>query len=219
MITGPTPARRHWLRVIFTCVFLCILFSLPAGGNASVTGGLTAYASPNSQDKGPDLCALLPSGPGFEVVPSSAANGKYDGCYVGDHRRGDEHKFFYVSISKQSSAAAAHAEVKRLEDDPTTLGKWEPTTQFGDKGFAYKVDAVPPSDPNNPGNTQASAKVKFARGPYIVSGDSGWKDDANYTLNDPGEMLSIMSSVDEALSAYAAPEGLDLTIDHVEVVQ
>jgi hypothetical protein len=211
--------RWLWLRVIFACsLMLALNTSAPAGVSHATTANSTLHAQ-----QGPDLCALLPSGEGFEVVPSTAEGGKYDGCHVSDHRRGDEHKFFYFTITRYKTIDQAHADFKYYDygnRPPGPLGdKWVATTAYGDPGYGFEMAAVPPSDPSNPANTQVSAKVLFARGPYVVTGDAGWKDDANYTLNDPAEMRAIAGSVDKALSAYSVPEGLDLTIEHIEVVQ
>jgi hypothetical protein len=217
---------------------LLLASSALIGGHAAPS----AFAARQGQDV--DLCALLPSGEGLKVEPGiESFGGRFHSCNVTDNRRGEKHTFFYFQIAKYKTTQDAHADVKSLENSPrSSLGNWEPSTAFGDPGFAYEMPAFPPTDPSNPSNTQSSAKLKFARGPYVVTGDAGWKDDANYTLNDAGEIRSIAISVDGALSTAVGPvipeeatatevtlpgatatatsaAELDLRIDHMEVVQ
>jgi hypothetical protein len=222
-----------------------LLAPLLLAGSAFIGGHATPSAFAARQGQEVDLCALLPSGEGLKVEPGFGENGRFQSCNVSDNRRGEKHTFFYFQIAKYKTTQAAHAEVKSLENSPrSSMGNWEPSTAFGDPGFAYEMPAFPPTDPSNPSNTQSSAKLKFARGPYVVVGDAGWKDDANYTLNTAGEIRSIAVSVDGALnsavgpvipedatatatevtapgaSATATPQAeLDLRIDHMEVVQ
>jgi hypothetical protein len=228
-----------------------MLALLLLGGSATTSGYAApslpaAPQSPPGQDV--DLCALLPSGEGLKVEPGiESLGGRFQSCNVSDNRRGEKHTFFTFSIARYKTVDQARADFKYYDYEhipPGTHGeKWVPTTAFGDPGFAFEMAAVPPSDPSNPSNTQVSAKLKFARGPYVVTGDAGWKDDANYTLNDAGEIHAIAVSVDGALNAAVGPivpeatstatevtvpgasatattqAELDLRIDHMEVVQ
>ncbi|MGA7730823.1 MAG: M12 family metallo-peptidase [Chloroflexia bacterium] len=243
-------AHKGWpgWRTAFYCVLALLTLSIASpGGAAEANGaGTVLVTGETARAQTNPTCALLPSGPGFDVQPSVSWDGKDIGCQVYDERSGDEHKFFVVYVSNEGSSAAARAQVESYADDPG----WKRIDGLGDVAFEH------PSDPSAPHNKSEYAQLVFARNCYKFYGDAGsvMLGGPNIRYNDLSEVRSIAGTVDGGVASLPCndPPGgqgspvpttggskpptstatatreqpsatptadLDFEVDHIEVVQ
>jgi hypothetical protein len=175
-----------------------------------------AYVAPvKLVQQGPDLCALLKEVAGSEPVNQSPGVGKPGADYQCTMalRNGA-----YMTLTNFGvDQARVHVDL-----DKSRSGGWVPNA-LGDPGYGYESPASFNPDPYL---GWSSIHLIYARGCYFVQA-SGGKDPDTKKPSDQPAIPAIAAALDSALQqppysacgATTPQSSLDLTIDHIEVVQ
>lgn len=199
-VTGVS-TRFVRLRAFAAALFLLLFFIL--GGDRRGADP-AAHAAPALQPS-PNICALFPSGPDYDVRPASGEDGGSYACQVYDLRPDHEGEFYVISVSNIGSAYGAQSKVQSA----IYMGELEPgqptwqTAGFGDPGYGFQYLGFEAATDTS----ERSARLVFARGCYFFSGDAGWWNDGRSLFNnDLTGVNTIAGMVDGALGSYPCPD-------------
>ncbi|HYP39177.1 MAG TPA: hypothetical protein VEX13_02355 [Chloroflexia bacterium] len=167
------------------------------------------------QGQGPDLCALLKEVAGSEPVNQAPGVGKPGADY--QCTMAMRHGAYMTLTNFGVEQARVHVNL-----DKGRSGGWVPNA-LGDPGYGYESPASFNPDPYL---GWSSITLIFARGCYFVQASGGKDPDTKKPSEEPA-IPALASALDSALQqppysdcGGGPPQsGLDLTIDHMEVVQ
>lgn len=132
-----------------------------------------------------DLCSLFPSNP--DLVPSPL-NDPAVMCSVST----SDHAVEYLTVTSLSDPATARLYVDTIRKNYL---KAEPTTEYGEAGYAYNLGAEKYRSSAFPGHG-----IMFARGRYVVAGHAGFDTSTDPpTPISPDRLRALAKHVDQQL--------------------
>ena len=192
---------------------IAVLITVPL--MLALASSSTSRASTSRDDQTPitndapiDLCALIAEAAPVQNGLLDPGMGAEWRGYTCTYRPGptdpkkpnDSKPFDNLHLGMYETAELARSQVGT---NPTWVA-----SNLGDSGYGYEVPAG-----------ESQAHVRFARNCFLVTGDAGY-DGSPSGRRDIGALRDFATALDTVLQRTPCPEDeLDLTVDHMEVVQ